>query len=135
MKPTKAQRAEVQKLIERWRPRLYLNEWHVDIVYMKDSAKPDPSSVGGGQTLAAIQPDPVYLQARIEIYPEFWAEPPWQREKALVHELAHCLTQELFDLVRALWRDETVSQRDARERLERLTQRITHIAIYQQGAR
>lgn len=121
---------EVSRVIAKWQRKLNLDEWVIDAKLMKEPPEPESSTVGAGVTLAEVRPCPVYLQATVMIYPEFWKNPAPKREAALVHELVHCITQELFDVIRALWRDEAVSLREAKEKLERLTQRITYVAIH-----
>ena len=129
LKTDRLRKNEASKLLSKWKARLNLSEWQIEILHVNSEAEDHKDDVGEGDTLARVFPDPVYLQAQIQLFPAFWKRTVREREAALVHELCHCITEELYNAVRASWRDEVVTRRDAGERLERLTQRIAYVAL------
>ncbi len=130
MKPSPKLRKELRVLIAKWRPRLYLNEWHIDLNFPMEG----PEESGGMTVLAEIDACPVYLTARINVYPAWFERGKDAREKTIVHELCHCLTQEMSNLVSNLQNSVLVTHPQRIDAVEKLTQRLTHIALYQAGA-
>lgn len=110
---------EVARLIKKWKPRMFLQEWMIEVKF----AEQDKDGY-----IAEISPCPVYLRASMTVYPCFKKLPPEERENAIIHELAHCHTQELFNLVERLGGGQLVPKDMATEALERLTQRVANIA-------
>lgn len=127
--PNARARKEVDRLVATWKKRLYLTEWEIEVVHADNDAHPEAHPVGEGDVMAEVDACPVYLQAIIEIRPSYWKLSPSQREKAIVHELSHCLTQEIYGLLESQWRGLAVMEREAVSSLERLTQRIANIAL------
>lgn len=125
---TKAQRAWCKKVISKWRGRLFLGEWHIDLAYAKD----DRDMQTGGRPAADCWACPVYLQATITIYPCFWNAPADRREHMLVHEMVHCQTQSVWNCMRSLHQGELITPDQMRTEIEQLTQRITNIAYQQE---
>lgn len=128
------ERRSVEVIIARWKPRLYLSEWEFEVQLMSEPDRDNSPDDPDGETAAAIHASPTYLQALIQIYPLFWELKPSHREKVIVHELSHCLTQELFNVIDAAYSGRAVNYVDASEKLERLTQRITNLALSRAGA-
>lgn len=120
--PTAKQKAEVDRLIDKWRPLLFLSAWTIDLKYAGE-ADDDDSEVAA--TAADICADWVYSQATITFYPGYFKELEWKREKLLVHELCHCITEPTRFLSKAVMCGEKlVSWREYRETNERVTQHI-----------
>jgi hypothetical protein len=115
---------EVSKLIEKWRPKLFLGEWFITVNYAREDLPRDEQ----GSTLAEVSADPVYMNAAILIYPEWFRRDKGDREHAIVHELCHLVTEELYGHVRALREGSLITEKHSSESLERLTQRIANIA-------
>lgn len=120
MKPTTTQKKRVENWIEKWRPRLYLQEWYFNIEYMSGSLDSDDYIIN-----ATIMACPTYLKAKIRIYPDFWSIDKDRQERIIVHELSHCLTQELWNVTDDLHMGKLVSQDTIKQIAERLTQRIS----------
>lgn len=122
-----ARRKEAGSIIAKWRPRLFLHEWYLDLHYPKediDSDRPNTS------VIAEIDTDPVYLTALIRIYPAWMnTEDPKKREWQLVHELVHCLTDSLYNCGLNLLNGTLVLSSDLNSEREQLTQRVTNIAF------
>lgn len=115
----------VRPIIEKWRPRLLLGEWAINLNYPES----DVDQSGDRTILAYVSADPVYLNATIHIYPAWFDRSDEVREMTLVHELCHCFTQEVWNMMDMQHRGEVVPDRYQREAVERLTQRITN-AVY-----
>lgn len=116
---TEAQKKRVKQWINKWRPRLFLSEWFIDVVYEKDAQK----------YMASADPDPVYLYCKLFLPTNFFKRPLKIQEEALVHELCHCITQEAYLLHIDSLNFKVVTQSHLEAVRERLTQRITNIAF------
>lgn len=126
LKPDQARR-EINALLKKWVHRLNLQEWTIDVVFMNGADPIDTAT--SGDTLADCSPDPVYLQAKIRIYPAWMQRDPWRREQAVVHELCHLITQPARDLVNDSRMGTIVQPNQVRDMIELLTQRVTNIAL------
>lgn len=129
-KPKVKQQPEYQRILERWSGRLLLNEWMFSFVEEKDQAA---GRYDDRDCLAQISVDPVYLTARITIYPAWHRKHPAVREHAIVHELCHCFTQEVWDHMGSLRNGVLVPAHQATDSIERLTQRIANAVFWRDG--
>lgn len=120
-KLTSLQRKWIKRIFEKWRGRLLLHEYYVDIKYM--SANDDDDDF---IRFASITTCPVYLNTIIRIYPRFWEQSKDQQERTIVHELCHCLTQEAWDTVTHIQNGHVVNKKSVKDIMERLTQRISN---------
>jgi hypothetical protein len=118
-------KAEVRRYIEKWRPRLFLGEWFIELLFPEE----DLGSENGYSTLANVCADPTYLNAKIQVFPAFFAAPKDVREHAIVHELCHCLTQEAWDTAGRMRDGGLVNESELTKVVERLTQRIANVAF------
>lgn len=119
MRPKQNQRNRIKKWIDKWRPRLHLGEWFIDVVYTSESSN----------SSAEISPDPVYLRAVLQIHSGFWNAPIKYQEMILVHELCHCISEETYILHMELLNDRFVTKKSIEDARERLTQRIANVAF------
>lgn len=124
-------RTEIRAVIKKWRPILYLNDWYFDVVYPCENLNPE----GGFEVTAEIHADPIYKMGKIWVFPAFFSLDPARREHAIVHELCHCVTQELTDQVVKLQDGFLVTKRERLQANERLTQMLTNIVVYQNGGK
>lgn len=113
------------KLISKWKPRLFLTEWAIHLKI----AEQDLPSEDGTITLAVVNADPVYLNAVVTVFPAWTKLDAESQEDAIVHELNHCLIQEVYDAAAKLFEGGVVTKDDMHERIERLTQRVTNVAL------
>ena len=120
-KPTKKQRKWVTDTLSEWKGKLFLHEWYIDVSYMAENI--DKS--GDYTTNADVCTCSVYLKAHIRIYPIFWEDTPEKQVRMLVHELCHCLTQEIWDTANHLRDGFMVNSSTIKDQIERLTQRIS----------
>lgn len=127
MKPTEAQRKWCKSVIKKWRPRVFLGEWFIDLAY----AKEDLEEQQGGRPAAECWADPVYKQATITIYPCFWNSPKDRQEFMLIHELVHCQTQAIWNICVDFSNGKYATPQAIHQEIEKLTQRITNM-VYQQ---
>lgn len=117
---------EAVALLRKWQKRMLLNEWFFEVFYPD---QPYEENEQGGITHATVNADPVYLKANVRLYPSWFSAPNDIREQIIVHELAHCMTQELRDLADKLRDGRLVTSLEINEVHERLTQRISFVAI------
>jgi hypothetical protein len=116
---------EAHEILRKWSQRLFLQEWYIDVQFPEKQAKGDSDFI----TLADIDPNPVYMEAKIRIYPAWFDEPPKVREFTLIHELCHCLTEELYKHIDDLQEGRVVTRKNSSETLEKLTQRMANVAF------
>ncbi len=121
MSPQEKARKEIEKHVFIWRDRLLLNEWAIDIELAERDLEDHD---GRGECLADISADPVYLKARLRVFPCWSLRSKAKREEAILHELCHCLTQAARDLLKQAREGETVHHHQMRDTIELLTQRI-----------
>ena len=120
-KATRKQRKWVQDILVEWKGRLFLHEWYIDVCYMSEDIDSDDNYT----TNASISACPTYLKANIRIYPLFWEATEDKQIRCLVHELCHCLTQEIWDTIGHMQDGHFVNSNTSRNQIERLTQRIS----------
>jgi hypothetical protein len=125
--PSNEQRKWTRKIVEKWRPRLFLGEWFIDLNYQKEDIDSD------SRPMATCKADPVYMQATIKIYPCFWDHSEYERAHALVHEMIHCHTQSVWNCMLSLHQGELIVPDQMRCEIEQLTQRISNIAFCVEG--
>lgn len=124
MKLTDAQKKkEIAGYVKKWRQKLFLGEWHVYTHLKKSQSEQHP------RRAAEVYVDHEYMQASIHIFPGFWDHGKIDRERFLVHELCHCVAEELYACVDSLMNDEIVTRKHSLIALERLVQRISNIAF------
>lgn len=115
---------EAARLIKQGQPIMGLQEWDI-------KAQAAPTDMQGAQNegtlMASTCADPVYLNAKITIYPAWWAQDSQKRKSDIFHELAHCLTQEVWDALANQRGNRFYGHQDQREIIERLTTRIANI--------
>ncbi len=115
---------EAHEILRKWSQRLFLGEWYFELEFPKKQSKNSELI-----TVADINPNPTYLEAKIRIYPEWFKCAPKAREFTLVHELCHCLTEELYSLIEDQIEGRLVTKNHSSEVLEKLTQRIANVAF------
>lgn len=115
-------------VISKWRSRLFLGEWFIDLIHATKDHTSDPKFI----PFATCRACPVYMEATITIYPSFWSMPKDRREHILVHELSHCITQSIWNVAESLRNGELCTPTQVRDEIEILTQRIANIAYQQE---
>lgn len=119
MKPTEKQRNEIKRYVNKWRPKLFLGEWFFNTNF----------AVEDSGAAATVKVDYVYLRADIMVFPCFWKHCQKEREEIIVHEMCHCISEEMYQASVQMANGFLVTANDAQDRRERLTQRITNIAF------
>ena len=117
---------ELQKLMNKWRTRLFLQEWGFEHAYVSGASTQDGNDFDIAADIAVTFD---YKTARIRTYDLFWQSPPEKREAMFVHELRHCHTQGVWDLMKGFLNGYFTTPQDIHSAIETLTQRISVIAI------
>ena len=125
--PTEKQKAAVEKLLNKWRPLLFLSEWKIEREW-STRACPDDAAM---QTALECQANTTYKSVKITFYPCYFDDhSDWEREQLIVHELCHCLTEITKSLAQCVIVDgKFVTWEQFREANERLTQQFAN-SIY-----
>lgn len=131
MKKTDRRRLKVRAWVAKWRPRLLLGEWHVDLNYSKRCHHSDDHD--DYQVLAEAHVNVPYLKVQICIFPAFFDAPEDVQESTIVHELCHVITQPMLNIANQQHRGVLTLQHQISDTLETLTQRITNIAFWDRG--
>lgn len=125
-----AVKERIRDRLAEWQHLLFLNDFWIQTFYIGED---EQATVGGfpdkGNKVASADIDRPYHQIRVSIYPEFWE---WndkdEQEHALVHELCHPITEELYELVVEGQCDRSVTNREREHAREEATDRIASIA-------
>lgn len=115
-----------QQFVKKWRHKLFLGEWHFSF----EVAKEDISGDGNGNVLAEISVNTVYMNAVIKTFPAYYRKSKEIQEHTIVHEMCHCITQDLWDAMDALINGRLITPKQQRDIIERTTQRIANLAFY-----
>jgi hypothetical protein len=84
----------IEKTIERWRHILWLTQWQIDVTYFREP--PPEMNHGDACALMDITPRWEYLRAHIRVnMPQVALLDADSLEKAVMHELLHCVVCEM----------------------------------------
>lgn len=110
-----AQKARIQKLIDRWVEPLGLNWWELSFRYVR---VPGEKLDGGWQCIAETSVQWQYLHAIITFWmPVVVDEDDDELEESFVHELTHVLVQEM--------RETASDQSDEQKHVERVVETLS----------
>jgi len=126
MKFSKALKAEIEADVAKWREKLLLQVWTFRIDY---SDKPSSDDDSAGQVSADIACDTKRRRGTITIYPYYATFSRERRQNCIVHELCHCIADEMNYL---LWRMQSDHHVSLDERIcawEHLTEHIKEVAM------
>jgi len=126
-KPTKEQRAELKKFINKWRPLLFLHAWDIDCHYM-DSDHPHNPDVAIETNMQQE-----YTQAAWSVYPRYWRLSKTDRERCVVHELCHSVVVPLQHLSIIQTKGQFVSPGHCAHVDESVTQHLSNIVFFLKG--
>lgn len=116
---TEKQKQEVNKLITKWRFKLYLQQWEFQAIYLDDESNK-----------VQITISTEYKDAQIEICKGFWKFDKQKREAVIVHELTHAIVQPLIELICRAAEGYGISQREIDWNKEQVTQHIACALFY-----
>lgn len=123
-RPTKQERDWFLDKLNEWRGRLFLHAWEIDATFRQDNKE------GCDGVLAEVTVDPVYMLANIVVYKDFWDRSEERREKAIIHELCHCHTENMWNIARSLRNGVMYSECHIHDELEHLTQMFANCVMY-----
>ena len=119
---TESQRKEVIRIVRRWRSRLLVEHWTLQIVPMPRANARDPKS-----TLAQVDVSERYATATVRIYPPFWKESPAERERVLMHELTHAPLNRIANLLDRAIRAGVATEAEVDDAHEQLVEHFTNV--------
>jgi hypothetical protein len=125
--PLPEERQRIRDWVEKYRTRLFLHSWFIDIEYPMQDEPADPD---GSRTMARVFVSEEYMKARIQIFPYFFERSLYEQEAGICHELCHCLTEQVADSLKTLTSGGMVPEGIQRQEIERLTQWICVIAMH-----
>lgn len=121
-KPTKAQKDEADRFIDKWQPLLFLHQWHLIRKYSEWADEND------ADTCASCSADAIYKHATITFYPKFFGEISHTREESVIHELCHCVAEPTKNLMyTCVVKEKHTTWRELKEADERVVQHMTNI--------
>ena len=121
-KPTVKQAEEVRRLVEKWQPVLFLQEWHFTYEFLETDDEEDAVH------MASITADATYKEATIRVRPAVFRKDAANQDRIILHELCHCVVDPTNNLAYdALVRERFVSWRIYKEANERVTTLIANI--------
>ncbi len=109
-------------LVNELKPLLELEHWKIEV----RESEGKESSIYGDVT-AEIDPIPHYQEAVLTFYPELMKNDADTIKKIVLHELSHCLTKEVSNIVNRMFRDKFVTMEEEHIANERLTSWIARI--------
>lgn len=123
---TKEEKLKKQKitdnLIRKWQPWLFLQEWHFDIFFAEEDFGESPT-----QTIASAVCNYTYKKANITFYPRFFKDSKEEQEKTVIHELCHCHTDKVWDMLLDQNNGLLHTKNSIRDEIETLTTRMENI--------
>jgi hypothetical protein len=121
-KITPAKIKAIAKHIEKWKHELFLTGWKYKLEFQ--NADKENATV-----VCEIDTNENYFDALIYVYPRYFTLSKEEQEETIVHELSHSHTAEVLSLLRKLMAGYLVTDCQAIEAVERLTQTMCNIAM------
>ncbi len=122
----KATRKEATELLNKWKKRLNLDEWGIRVEFPKHDQTSGSAHHAGMEILADITAMPVYLRATVRVFPVWFTRSAQAREEVIIHELAHCITQPVLDMLRRAHEGNQYHPGTIADTIETLTERIAN---------
>ena len=117
MKITKAKKQIVYDLVDEWTKKLFLHQWELEVIF-KEEAGNNPDA------LAYVNPNHIYRKARLVIYPDLFTCNKQQIKEAIIHELIHCVTEELPALLFTMNKGTMVTDSEIEDATETVIQQL-----------
>ena len=117
MKITKAKKQIVHNLVNEWSKKLFLHQWEFTIDFKTKTGN-------DSDILASVNPNHIYRKARLTIYPDLFSCNKQQIKEAIIHELIHCVIDELPALSFTMQKGTMVTHSEVEDALEMITQQL-----------
>ena len=121
MPTTPAEKRRIYRWVELWRARLMLSTWSVNIEFSETPREDDPAP------FADVTAKHRYSEMSIVIYPRFWQEAREVQQRVLMHEMIHCVTDRVHNLIERRVAKRRVTEDEKLDAVENLTETITNI--------
>lgn len=122
--PTEKDQKRIRSYLEEARKALFLQHWDFSLEYAKEDV-----TERGYNVDAECSAKWEYEEATIVMYPGFWKQSPDYQRRAIFHEVAHCITQPINIIFRAMVNGEIVTQAEKCRLNEWMTSKIAVIAL------
>lgn len=120
-RPTKAEQARVRSYVRKWLPELLLNAHSITIEFSMRKCRTSPMAAA---TCTTKTP---YLDVALAIFPLFWEQDEIERERIVIHELCHIITQASKEAACSLHNGSFVTWREIEAANETLTDHLTNV--------
>lgn len=110
-----------ESIVKIWQPILDLHSWRIDVKLM-----PEDTSE---KTYASCSVNQKYLEATIKVFPNFWSDDGRSKELDIIHELCHCHTQQMRDMLCEMSNGRYFVPQTIDYEWELLTQKMAYIAF------
>ena len=117
MKITKAKKKIVYNLVDEWTKKLFLHQWEIQIDFKTEMGRDN-------EILASVNPNHIYRKAKLIIYPDLFLSNKQQIKEAIIHELVHCVVDELPSLSFVMNKGTMVTNSEVEDALETVVQQL-----------
>jgi hypothetical protein len=121
-RPRRDRRKILRRVVELWRERLLLDHWSVDVELRSKPHSKDPDHV-----LASIKHNERYNDMAAVVYPRFWLETQDEQSRAMLHEMAHGMTNRVANLLARLPKAGLATEEEIEDAEENLVEHITNV--------
>lgn len=118
------QRTKLTRWLNKWQRRLCLSDWTIQCEFSDECPHDAPA---GMSVRAAAFPSYRYLTLHVTLYPDFWKDSDEDQERTIVHELVHAVTNHTRELIIRRVAKKRVTDEEAADANERLTEAVTNI--------
>jgi hypothetical protein len=123
----KRERDRINGWIAKWKPRLLLDNWGIQVEYKGEDSDGKRSDGEAVLTAAEIVVDHRYKEARILVYPMLFTRPVAYQHSTIVHEMLHIATDELRTALSAGVRKGAISAKSRDDLSEGITEYVTKV--------
>jgi len=118
-KPTEAQRKFVEREVSKWKKKLLLDVWSIEVVLKQGVSQVNENFC------AEVNVDSVYKNAHMRVFPAFFAKTKAKQKEDILHEMVHIVLDEMGTQIWDLQQGKLITFDQRRDAIERTTQHLT----------
>ena len=126
MKTRRTKEDRIRYLVSRWKPRLLLNHWSVDIEF---AAEQKPAEKSGHVHYAEVVLNDRYTECKLIVYPSLFNKPFHYQRATIVHELSHITTRPISKLLEKAASRGVFTQTALDDAVEGITEAVAKIVL------